>query len=190
MPLLVQPATYPLLVNVRCYLINRLDTRAGIAAVNSNALDGLVHSLKRLNDPLPGATNLYSLVVGAGTNLWLGQVGITPSTFLPIDAGYSGNPLGFVPYRPPTSPESWLYISDYQQMRKARSDGLVYPQGIAPPLPAPRVDFGQPLLTLIEDFNGAGVGGWSSGGTAGVLSAHAGARITDTLDAPFNTGPG
>lgn len=188
--LLAQPASYPLLVNARCYVPGRLDTRAGIVAVNSNALGAVVHSLKRLNDPLPGAPTLYAIIAAAGATLWVGQVGAVASVFNQIDAGYSGNPLGFVAYRPPNSPESWLYISDSQQMRKARVDGLVWPQGIAPPLTAPTVDFAQPLLTLIDDFNEAATTGWSNGGTAGALSANPTSRINDTLDAPFNTGPG
>src|ERR1035437_7404062 len=153
MPLLAQPGSYPLLVNCRAYVPGRLDTRAGIVVVNSNSLGAMAHSLKRINDPLPSAVNAYAIVVGAGGNLWIGQVQSMPSPFILIDTGYSGNPLGFVPYRPPQSPESWLYISDSSQMRKVRADGLVYPQGVAPPLAAPTVDFGQPLATIIDDFN-------------------------------------
>src|SRR5258708_2185444 len=190
MGLLIQPANYPLLVNARAYIPGRLDTRQGITPVNSNSLQGFAHSIKRLNDPLPGAVNLYSIIVGAGSGLWLGQVLSVPSLYAQIDSGYSGNPLGLVAYRPPTSPESWLYISDSQQMRKARADGKVFPQGIAPPLSAPSVDFAQPLITVIDDFNEAATTGWINAGTAGALSANPGSRITDTITAPFNQGPG
>lgn len=188
--LLVQPGNYPLLVNVRAYVPGRLDTRAGISAVNSNSLLGQVHSIKRLNDPLPSAPSTYGIIAGAGSSLWLGQVLSAPSTFGMIDSGYSGNPLGFVAYRPPNSPESWLYISDFLQMRKVRTDGTVYPQGIAPPLGAPDIDFGEPLSTIIEDFNGSSTGAWANGGTAGAISANAAGRISDTLSSPFTSGPG
>lgn len=190
MGLLTQPGNYPLLRNTRAYIPGRLETRYGIIKVNSNALGGLTHSLKRLNDPLPGATNSYAILAGASTKLWLGQVNLAPSAFALIDNGYSSNPLGFVTYRPPNSPESWLYVSDSAQMRKVRSDGLVFPQGIAPPLTAPTVDFAEPLLTIMDDFNESMVGGWTTGGTAGALSANPAARISDTVRAPFNEGPG
>jgi hypothetical protein len=151
---------------------------------------GQLHSCKRLNDPLPSAPSTYGIIAGAGANLWLGQVNATPSAFGMIDSGYSGNPLGFVAYRPPNSPESWLYISDFLQMRKVRTDGTVFPQGIAPPLAAPTVDFDEPLLTVIDDFNEAVVGSWTNGGTAGAITANPTGRINDTITAPFNTGPG
>jgi hypothetical protein len=190
MGLLIQPANYPLLINTRAYIPGRLDSRAGIVVVNSNSMGGLVHSLKRLNDPLPGISADYAIIAGTGSSLWIGIVSVLPSVFNQIDTGYSGAPLGFVTYRPPNSPESWLYISDSLQMRKARTDGLVYPQGIAPPLAAPTVDFGEPLLTVIDDFNEAIVGSWIVTGTAGALSANPAARVNDTLELPFNTGPG
>lgn len=186
--LFANPSNYPLLVNCRAYIPGRLDTRAGLVVVNSNALGALVYSLKRLNDPLPGAINAYAILAGAGSNLWLGQVGVTPSSFTMIDVGYSGNPLGWVPYRPPQSPESWLYVSDSLQMRKVRADGTVFPQGIAPPLNAPAVDFGVPLITNIEDFNESSTGNWNADGVyATGLTANAGGRVNDSLTTPFAT---
>lgn len=190
MGLLTQPGIYPLLINTRAYIPGVLDTRAGIIQVNSNALGGLTHSLKRLNSSLPLSLTPYAILVGVGPNLWSGQIGPTPSTFNQIDAGYSGNPLALVAYRPPQSPESWLYISDSNQMRKVRTDSTIYPQGIAPPLVAPSVDFAQPLYTTIDSFNEAATTGWTADGTyATGLTANAGGRITDTLSTPFAQSP-
>ena len=135
MSLLVQPGNYPFLINTRAYIPGRLETRAGIVKVNSNALGGIVHTLKRLNDPLPNNTFPYTILVGVGGNIFSGQIAASPSVFSQIDQNYSGNPLGMVAYRPPRSPESWLYVSDSNQMHKLRTDSTVFPQGIAPRLP-------------------------------------------------------
>jgi hypothetical protein len=102
----------------------QLTVRPGVTALT--AVQGSVHhSVRRLNDPTDSTfTRLY----GVGTTLAHGT-----TTPLVIDTGYSGDPLTFVPYRPPLSGETWMFVADRSRMRKVSAAGLDLPIG----LPAP-----------------------------------------------------
>src|SRR5260370_590079 len=117
----------------------------------------LVHSVRRLNDDVPGAARVFGRVVGAGPSLYLPELQTTIS-----DTGYSGNPLALLPFRPDQSPETWMYVADSLKNVKVRVDGTVYGRGIAPPLAAPGAVFAQPLFRLVDDFGAL----YTAGGTA------------------------
>ena len=123
-----------------------------------------IHSIRRLNDSslaIPVSTR----ILGAGTGLFIsGSLGSTT----PVDVGYSGNPLSLVPFRPPQSPQAWMYVGDASRMRKIKVDGTNYQMGIAPPLQPPQAEFGVPAINSIDDFDA--VGSWVPSGTAGALS--------------------
>lgn len=151
---------FPILENLRSYQIGRLEARGGMTEVNSTAVDQLnVHSVKRLNDPLPSASQPYTRLLGAGTKLYNGT-----GSFATADTGYSGNPLALIPWRPDQSPDSWCYVYDSQRLRKINVAGLNYQQGIQAPLRAPAVNLALPYWSLIDN---ATSGGWTAGGTAG-----------------------
>lgn len=166
---------YPKLLNTRAYVLGRLESRPGSARVNSSALDQLtVHSLRRLNDPVPGAAATYARIVGSGTKVYSGQ-----TSFTARGTGYSGNPLSLTPFRPPQSPEAWMYIGDSSKMSKVDVSGTLYQQGIAPPLTAPSVALGVPLTTIIDKMES--VGSWAAHADASAFSASTNDRTNTTI---------
>jgi len=168
-------AAYPKLANMRSYVLGRLESRPGSAKVNAVALDQTnVHTLKRLNDPVPGAALTYTRLVGAGTKLYSGQ-----TAFVAQDTGYSGNPLSIVPFRPPQSPEAWAYVADSSKMRKIDVSGTNYAMGIAPPLAAPAIALGTPLTTIIEKFEATG--SWVNYVDMGAITSSATSRVNTSI---------
>lgn len=104
-----------------------LTARAGLTSL-ATTIDTSVHSLLRLNDTVPPTGFLR--LVGAGTNLYSGQLGALTN----IESGFSGDPLTFALYHPPLSADSWGIVGDSAKMRKVRaSDSLDLPLGLAPP---------------------------------------------------------
>ncbi len=86
-----------------------------------------VHSVGRLNAPRTGT---FTRIWGIDTDLYGGQSG----ALTPIDAGYSGDPLTLVQYRPPLSADSWMFVGDRTRNRKVRAtDNLDLPIGVTPP---------------------------------------------------------
>ena len=164
---------FPFLQNVRNYILGSLEPRVGIAEINSIALDQLsVHSIKRLINDLPSASPTFARIIGSGTKLYSGQ-----TSFPERDSGYSGDPLSMVRYRPPKSPEAYLYIADANKMRKIRADGTDSQMGIAPPNVAPTAVIGSPSYNIIDEFESTT--GWTQGGTAGAPSVAA--RFSTTI---------
>lgn len=167
------PSVYAILRNARMYAPQRIQSRPGMSKLSSSQFGGAanpVHSIRRLNDPL---SNTFTRLVGAGGDLYLAT---SPSS--PIDTGYSGNPLAMVPFRPPNSPQSWMYIADGNRMRKVKVDGTNYQMGISPPLRPPSLFFAPPVVNSIDDFDT--VGSWVPSGTAGALSTVS--RYTGTVE--------
>jgi hypothetical protein len=88
---------------------------------------GTVHSIRRLNDPRHAT---FTRFWGAGTAWYRGTESIG---FTQLDTGFSGNPLTFLPVRPPFSGEPWMIAADTNAMRKASSSGLSLPLGLSVP---------------------------------------------------------
>lgn len=142
-----KPGSFPYLQNVRKILGGRLTGRAPLGA---NLLGGTipsgVTSLVRMNDPYKSAPS-FVYVSGAAGKLYLNAAQIAD--------GLSVNPLSFLPYDPPNSPQPWCYVADpslavtvpaysgytgpVTGMLKVRSDGTVYKTGIMEPQAAPGV---------------------------------------------------
>ncbi len=163
----LDPSKFAILRNCRSVQDGSIQCRPGVSALNAMAaLDQLnVHSVRRLNDPLPGAANPFIRVTGAGTKLY---AGVTPVAALVT--GFSGNPLSLIPYRPPSSPESWMYVGDSSKMVKVNPDAApTANMGGAPPQAPLTSALAAPALTVIDDFDV--VGAWTNGGTAGALAA-------------------
>lgn len=166
-------SSYPRLHNLRSYAPGRLVSRPGTSVIA--LFSSPVHSVRRLNDPIPGATNAFTRIVGAGTAVYAGPGG----TIAQIDTGYSGNPLSIVPYRPDRSPEPWAYIMDGTKSSKIRADKTLQNMGGAPPLKAPTPELAAPNTKIIDTGNVTT--GWANGGTAGALSSVA--RFSTTIAA-------
>ncbi len=168
------PSAYPKLLNIRSYSPLRLESRPGSVLVTAAPLDQLiVHSLKRLNNSIPGSIQLWTRVVGAGTKLYSGQTAITVR-----ETGYSGNPLALVAYRPVQSPETWVYVGDSNKMSKINVGGTAYQMGVNPPRVAPNTTFGAPNLYIIERF--ATSGGWAWSPSTSITASNTG-RLNTTI---------
>jgi hypothetical protein len=153
------PGRFPFALNARSVLEGTATSRPGYGApVNATPFDqSNVHSIRRMNNYLPGASPAFRRFVGAGTKLYSADAGL-------IDTGYSGNPLSMVLWRPDQSVEPWMYIGDSQKMRKCRMNGATqtnYQVGIAPPTAAPGIALSAPKYTIVDDFLTATNWGWS-----------------------------
>ncbi len=163
----IPPGKYPRLRNVRAYR-DFIQPRPGIASVGntgSGSDNFPVHSIRRLNDETQSD---FTMVVGSGTRLFTGKTG----GFTQQDAGFSGDPLSMVPFRPTQSPRPWMYVADRSRMRKVRQDGTDHEIGVSPPgAPPSDLALDTPDYKDIDDFdyadNAAVQAAWIEGGDAG-----------------------
>lgn len=81
-----------------------------------------VHSISRLTNPRTGS---WYYIVGIGTQLFAGRESLAL-----IAQNFSGYPLSLVPYRPPLSADSYMYIGDGVRMCKVSPDNVVTPIGL------------------------------------------------------------
>lgn len=137
---------FPYLENVRRNLQGRTIARPplGDAIDSTSGADGIT-SLTRMNDTTAlGPVSGYVLIIGNTGSLYVNSTAVASSL--------SGNPLSFLPYRPPSSPQPWCYIADSSMtvnvpaysyplagMLKVRSDGTVWKTGVKEPQAAPSV---------------------------------------------------
>lgn len=92
------------------------------------------HSLRKLRNPRTGThTRFYGVGTTVRQGPWDPDPLHAPTTPTTVSSGYSGDPLTFVPHRPPLSGDPWMFIADRTKMAKVRADGLALPIG----LPAP-----------------------------------------------------
>ena len=156
---------FPVLKNVRALQNGLVQGRPGNAQLYQSTSTP-THSIRRLNNQLPGASPAWTLFSGAGTVLDSGQ-----TVAAEIATGFSGNPLSMVPFRPEQSTEAYMYIGDSSKMVKANAASTVRNIGIAPPQSEPTTDIGIPLYKVIDDAQTTT--GWS----AGSGSVTAGTRV-------------
>jgi hypothetical protein len=163
---LIEPGYCPTLKNIRSFQDGSIQPRPGINRVYDAAVaDLIVHSCRRLNNDLSGASQAYALFVGAGDELYKDNAAHT--SLSSIDTGYSGNPLSLIPFRPLQSPEPYLYVSDSLRLRKTDVGGTDVPWGIARPavpLSLSTVEISALAFNNIQNFNSTA--GLSSLGTA------------------------
>lgn len=143
----LKPGSYAYLCNVRKLLGGRLTARPPLGSnLLGSILPNGVTSLVRMNDQYMGAPG-YVLISGAAGKLYV--------VSSQVASGFSGNPLSFLPYDPPNSPQPWCYVADSSLavtipaysgysgpvtgMVKVRSDGTCYKTGIMEPQAAPGV---------------------------------------------------
>ncbi|MFZ0706258.1 MAG: hypothetical protein WAM71_11685, partial [Candidatus Korobacteraceae bacterium] len=142
-PDLLKPGQYAYLQNCRKLLGGRITARppVGDNLLASPLPDG-VTSVTRMKDPYMGAPG-YVFIEGANGKMYVGASQVAH--------GLSGNPLSFLPYRPPASPQPWCYVADPSLtvsidnpsyagytgpicgMLKVRSDGTCYKTGVEEP---------------------------------------------------------
>lgn len=108
--------------NIRSTQEAQIQPREGSEQFGNTGVASPIHTLRRLSDT--------TLLVGVADQLFRNN---TPYG----TAGYSGNPLSIVSYRPSISSSSWAYIGDSNQMRKVSPSGQDFKWGItAPTVPA------------------------------------------------------
>jgi len=139
----LDPGQYRRLTNAFHAGNGELTARAGLTTLTDVGDD--IHSVRRLNDPEDGT---FTRVWGQGNALAIGQSGALTE----VDTGYSTDPLTLVPYRPPLSDESWMFVGDRLRTRKVRPDGLDLPIGMTPPAAAPSVTVQAAQVTPICEF--------------------------------------
>jgi hypothetical protein len=147
-PDLVPEGSFCYLQNVRRLLGGRIVARTPLGAnLLGSALANGPNSVTRLNDPYNMSG--YALIEGTA----IGNVYVNTTH---VASGLSGNPVSYLPYRPPASPQPWVYASDptatgvsllnpsysgysgpISGMFKMRSDGTTYKTGIMEPQIAP-----------------------------------------------------
>lgn len=163
-PDLMPQGKCPYLLNVSTSRVQGAITgRAGlkrIAAVDPNR--NAVHSIARLNNDIPGAPQSWTRFAAAGQSIYAGQ----NDPLQLVGQGYSGNPQSFVPYRPPQSPETWMYVYDSQKQAKYRVNGTEQNLGIAQP---PTSCAATLTETQYRDLT-EGVSAWQNSGAAGPAS--------------------
>lgn len=136
----------PFLQNVRKYRKSLVVARFPLGDnLLASALSAGIGSLTRLTDPYNTSPG-YAYLSGSNGSLYVGTTQVA--------SGLSTNPLSFLPYRPPDSPQPWCYIADpslavsilnpsyaaygpVSGMLKVRSDGTCYKVGIKEPQAAP-----------------------------------------------------
>jgi hypothetical protein len=167
----------PVMENLRGYEDGTLQPRPGLVDPAVTAMSGSVHSVARMNDPIPGAAYAWIRIAGAGTSLYSGQKPAPAA----IDSGYDGNPVSIIPYRPPNSPEAWAYIANANKMRKTNISGVVENMGVATPNTETSVVLGVPGYVAICDFST--ITGWV-GANFGSGIAHQ-YRVNTTITSVF-----
>lgn len=144
----IEPDELSRMLNLTHRVDGGLTSRSGQTTVTGAAVGTTHHSIRRLNDPINSS---YIRVHGIDTSLYVDNSGLSS-----VDSGYSGDPLVMVPYRPPFSSETWMFVADRSRMRKVRTDGLDLPIGLAAPGSAPTVAAGTTQKTTIANFTNDG----------------------------------
>lgn len=150
---------YPYVSNCRSVVAGTVQVRPGYTTVGAG-LGAPVHSIRRVNNLLPGSSSPNQLFLGVGTSLYAGPAAAGP--FTSIATGFSGSPLSSVIFRPDQSPESWIYIADKNKNVKANCEQIVRNVGIAPPnvAPTPEID----TIDTITFMEGDDATGWVGDG--------------------------
>lgn len=156
------PGAFPVEINTRVVEEGRLEARPGYSLYDGTAPNP--HSMRRLNDPDDSVSaSGYTNIVGSGISLFAGPQG----SLVPVDVGYSGNPLSLLRFRPDQSPETWMYVYDQNKSAKVNPAGVVQPIGVPPPAgyPGGSLTYGPPAS--VDASTGQSTSGWSGAGTAG-----------------------
>lgn len=130
----------PYAQNVRAYKGEQTVSRATQSQIIWEVAGNLINTIRRLNDTTPaGPASGYAIITQANTRLFLNGS--------QVDTGYSGVPVGMIPFRPASSPQPWMYVADKNKMSKVRSDGTCYKMGIMEPQIAPTIGTASSTVT-------------------------------------------
>ena len=138
------PDKYRVLFNTRPYGEGQAQGRQGTVSVMANIpppVEGAVHSIKRMNDPIPSPSqfpgsfheSMRLLGVDESLTTAVADGGDTPTFYAELEAGFSGDPLGMCVARSDYNPRPFCIIGDSGKMRKVLSSQQIWQLGIAPP---------------------------------------------------------
>lgn len=146
--------------NLRSYVEGELTPRKGLTPINSSpTVDSNIHSITRTNNYTDTDWTRY---LGIDSSLYYGK-----TSFSSIEAGFSGDPLSFIPYQPPQSNKPWTYIGNAAKMRKVLA-GDTREMGIIPPRVMPTAELIPPQYTPFNPFNSTS--GWTNHGDCGAVT--------------------
>lgn len=137
------PDQYRVLFNTRNFGDGQIQGRQGQVNVTANLptlVQGTVHTIKRMDDPIPspsqfpGAFVEHCRLLGVGTDVIMARDATSDPTFyVQLESGFSGDPLSMAIARSDFSPRPFCIIADTAKMRKALSSSQSFQLGIAPP---------------------------------------------------------
>ena len=138
------PDKYRILFNTRAYGEGQVQGRQGQVTQIENVpppVVGTVHSIKRMNDPIPdpsqfpGTFQPCSRMLGVDDEFLSGgaAAGVTPTFYTSLESGFSGDPLSMCVARSDFSPRPFTVVGDSVKMRKFLSSQQLFQFGIAPP---------------------------------------------------------
>ena len=147
------PGRCSLLFNLQPDLLSdALSLRPPIVPLANTIAGAPVHSLIRMNDSVPeAAATPFARFAGVGAKLYSGA----GAPLALLDSGFSGNPLAQIPYVPPQSPESWLYVYDSLKQQRYKTNGTEQNIGIQSPFAEPSVARIQPLYDTVDNATAA-----------------------------------
>lgn len=178
---------YPIAKNIRSYQQGIIQSRPGETAFNSTASgNNLVHSIKRLNDDIPTASQTYAIFAGVGTSIYSDTS--SHNSLTSRASGFSGLPISLVPFRPSNSPEPYLYVMDSFKAGKFKVDGSFSNLGISAPTSAPTVVLGTVPFNVFASLSTGVANGWAVGGTTGVAVVNQSRTNTTITRILFDSG--
>jgi len=171
---------YSIASNIRTYQDGVIQSRPGQSLYNVTPMTDLnVHTIRRLNNDLPTASQAHCIIVGAGDDIYSDNSAHT--AFTSRASGFSGSPLSLVPFRPSDSPEPFMYIADSLKMGKLKVDGTFRNLGIAAPTTPPTAIYQRLILNTYSSLSQGVANGWAIGGTA-ALTNLAQSRTNTTIN--------
>jgi hypothetical protein len=173
-PDMLRQNKYLTLINVTTVTEGVLEPRS--ALVNNYAASGNrtpTHSLRRLNDTSTG-TATWARVYGIADRLQI-EKSSAPGALVDLDGPYSSSPFTLIRYRPPRSPQPWMYVGDTTRARKVKVDGTVHQVGLARPPDEPTAFVDSAWFKTIDLFDSAA--GWAATGTNPPTSITAVVRV-------------
>ena len=182
---LIPPDKYSCLKNVRSVSDQTLQTRPGYVSLFTTSD---AHPITDIKSYATLGTDSQPRFLARNT---INKVYLdTGALVATLAGGSAGFGACMIPFRPPASPQSWMYVTngaDYQKLSAPDAGNNVTAQnvGIAEPYsshgPTPTVG-AVPIAPTATDFTGLAAA-WTSGGTA--VGNAAGSYVTDTTGTPI-----
>jgi hypothetical protein len=138
---LVPSDEYRVLTNALHHASGEVTGRPGLIELNHT---DDIHSVRRITEA-DGSD--WTRIWGVGQSVGIGKTTITE-----LEGDFFGRPFSLVPYRPPLSNESWMYVTDRNKGRKVALDGTILPISLTAPTAVITATASPKEITRIVDF--------------------------------------